>query len=1434
MPCSRTTRSRSARQKSAGSLSSSRLRGLLSARSVFMTVLDHKAVREATATASPARGRRARTAIMLDQPRVSVLLLVLLLGAAAAACGGESGGSPVCGNGKLDPGEQCDDGNAASGDGCSESCRAEVKPGVCGNGKLEPGEQCDDGNTEGGDGCSASCQAEPGACGNGKTEPPEECDDGNTEDGDGCSAGCQIEPGVCGNGKLEAPEQCDDGNTENGDGCSASCQLEPHECGNGKAEPTEECDDGNDEPWDGCESDCTLSPDAVDCAILAPLPEGVCKVTPAAGQDLVLRGDVLAKHTILQGGTVVVSPKSGKITCAGCDCAAQAQGQTEILCPTGVISPGLINAHDHITYAHDFPYVDTGERYEHRHDWRLGGCNHNEIPSKGGASKDQIRWGELRFLLGGATSTVGSGCATGLLRNLDKSDNDGCQEGLGQPLVHYSTFPLDDSNGTKLAYGCGYGFADTAADIANWDSYVPHIAEGIDVYARNEFVCTASMDGGGQDLLEPQSAYIHGVGLTSLDYARMAAEGTRLIWSPRSNVTLYGNTAIVTAAARLGVRIALGTDWIPSGSMSMQRELACAGELNQQYYDGFFSDRELWQMVTLRGAEVAAVDDVLGALKAGLVADIAVFDGAKHPGYRAAIEAGAAQVALVLRGGKVLYGDAAVVLALPGTASCDALDACGTQKRLCLKDDIGEGLAELTASVGKVFPAFFCGPPEGEPSCQPMRPVSVKGSTVYSGEPAADDLDGDGVPNDVDNCPKVFNPVRPLDHLLQVDFDFDGVGDACDPCPLNPNTDECLPFDPNDVDADGVPNDKDNCPEVPDNDQLDDDGDGIGNVCDGCPKFANPGGLACPTTIYAIKSAAVLGPVALENALVTGCAGGQGFFVQVKLGDPGYAGAEHSGLYVHHPSVVCGGNAPTLKPGDRVTLQPAVVADFYGQTQLKQATVTVVSSKGEAPPDPVLVTAVEAGPKCPTALEGALVRVANVVVTDDAPKPGAGDKEPTGEFEVDGALRVDNLLYELQPLPAKSVTFKSITGALVYRNNRSKLEPRSAEDYVFGPPQLVAFAPAKSFARAGLFGKPTIPVPLAVTLSQAPMQDVFVAIASGDPAKLLALDSGKGPGITVPKGQAGAEVLLDAFAASPGVTLTATLDATSLQVAVRVLDPAEQPKVASLEPASAKLKPGEQLAMTVSLDIPATTPGGSLVLLGLAPGSFGKVPQSVLVPADKLGAGFTFEALLLAGDELVTAALGQSQASASISIGAPGLVLNELDYDCVGDDNDELAEILNVSGSPIDLKGKSLVLVNGANDTEYGRIALGPAGTLAPGQFLVVGSKTLLPKVPGSALTIALGAAKDNIQNGAPDAIGILDEQKGKLLDALSYEGSVTKGNVNGVGPLSFVEGAACKASDSNATPGSLIRWPNGSDTDDAATDWAFTGTLTPGAVNVP
>ena len=163
-----------------------------------------------------------------------------------------------CGDGELNGDEECDDGNTASGDGCSATCIEEF----CGDGTVNGGEECDDGNRIDGDGCSSSCAAE--YCGDGVVnDTDEECDDGNDVGGDGCNASCAAE--YCGDGVVNngGTETCDDGNNVDGDGCSASCVAEY--CGDGVVNDTgEECDAdaGRLSCATGvCADDCTCVPE---------------------------------------------------------------------------------------------------------------------------------------------------------------------------------------------------------------------------------------------------------------------------------------------------------------------------------------------------------------------------------------------------------------------------------------------------------------------------------------------------------------------------------------------------------------------------------------------------------------------------------------------------------------------------------------------------------------------------------------------------------------------------------------------------------------------------------------------------------------------------------------------------------------------------------------------------------------------------------------------------------------------------------------------------------------------------------------------------------------------------------------------------------------------------------------------------------------------
>ncbi|MCA9666218.1 MAG: amidohydrolase family protein [Myxococcales bacterium] len=581
-----------------------------------------------------------------------------------------------------------------------------------------------------------------------------------------------------------------------------------------------------------------------------PIPAasaGTCEVTAqgsAAGVVLFRGTLLLADGKVLENGHLLI--KDEGIVCAACDCSGEADFASAkvVSCKDGVISAGLINPHDHLSAALASPKAPkAGVIYDHRQEWRRGANNKPSISTgsskaASGNTDDVYWWGELRMLMGGATSIAGVEGAAGLLRNPDINEN---REGLTEKQTWNPTFIFDDFQGavrTDCTY-TGYPNIDRAKTEHAW---VPHVAEGTNDQAANEFRCLSGSPGGVYGLL-PNAAFVHAMALTAGDIALMASEGTAMIWNPRSNISLYGMTADVLQMKRAGVVVGLGTDWMYSGSMNLLRELKCADYFNKTHLAGGLNDLDLWRMSTVNAAITLRLEQRIGRLAAGLAADIAIFNGATNKHHRAVIAAESADVVLVMRGGTAIYGDAKLLEDL-GKGSCDSVDVCSSQKRVCVAEQIGKDLAKLTADVGSnAYKLFECGTPPGELSCVPARPGEYDG-------PTATDKDGDGVDDSTDNCPSVFNPVRPMDNGKQADADGDGVGDACDPCPLEKDATNCKGPNPSDRDGDGVPNDQDNCPNVANKDQADGDGDNIGDACDGCPTEA---GAVCSLLIKEIN-----------------------------------------------------------------------------------------------------------------------------------------------------------------------------------------------------------------------------------------------------------------------------------------------------------------------------------------------------------------------------------------------------------------------------------------------------------------------------------------------------------------------------------------------------------------------------------------------------
>ena len=1176
----------------------------------------------------------------------------------------------------------------------------------------------------------------------------------------------------------------------------------------------------------GGADNCSSDPAPAACPGLQPRP-----CTPRVGTNgaTLVRGTVVTPDEVICDGEVLFDRGSHRIACVAPDCSGDAlAGDASVVCGDLVL-PGIIDPHDHMSFNTLPKWHHEGPTFTARGQW--GGRVADDMYDAMMGPTDGIaaRYSELRLLMAGTTAvhkSQGADSCEGGPRNLDRGED---SNHLG-----YS-----DDDFTE----CIFPLRDNCSDAPNYPErrkiparrYVAHVSEGTDAATHDEFDAFAE---GGQ--LGEKTTVVHCVSCDGAQLTQLRGAGAGLVWSPQSNIELYGQTTDVPTALRMGIPVSIGPDWTPSGAMNQLAELKCAAYVSENYFGGAIDARALLRMVTRDAAITMGVADLVGTLSPGKTADVLVLSGDRTRPYDSILAATNREVAAVFIGGVAQYGNADALDANNSANDlCETVEVCGEQKRICVKTQAGaadngdEGdwakfslqdhidylernISSKPGANGEFAYAYNLYPLF---ECEPVFNCDL-GNSRISGDRTADDSDGDGKANAEDNCPEVFNPG-------QGDLDDDQRGDSCDTCPWSAVDCPCRVPLAGDRDGDGAGDAEDNCPDNANPDQADQDADSVGDACDFCPQ--NPSADGCPTDIYTIKRGGV---PAATSVLVTGIVTAvvpmnENFFLQVPTTDPAYAGADFSGLFVFMGNA--GVAAPPPAVGD-VVIVAGKINDFFGQKQLANLTrIDTLSRESERPaPEAVDPAAVATDGARAAALEGVRVCVADVDVTDANPMPGAGDRDPINEFVVTGELRVNDLMYLRTPLPAVGEHFNSLCGVLRFANGNSKLEPTGPADLSQGPVTVTAVTPADTIVRVGQTGVPvnTLGLLLRVELSgPAGEGGEPVTVTSADPAA-LAIDGA----VVVAAGETSAQIRVRALAPSAGVAVRAEIVGRGEATAqVRVIAADAPPTTLSLTPDTQQIPVSGSGNLRVLIDLPAPA-GGETVTLSAEPAVL-SLPVSVLIPEGAVAADFQVGAGDAPAMSRVTARLGALSATAAIDVvaggGGRGLVVNEINYDMGGTEDHEFIEIYNAGNAAVALAGWRVELVNGRDNGVYGAYELDTAGPaqLAPGAYLLVADEALA--VPAGVAVIRLPSASNqnhNIENGDPDGVRLIDGANPDApVDGISYGGPMP-----GTG-----EGASSAPDDPNDDAGGSIgRCPNGLDTDDNAADVTLNAEGSPGVAN--
>lgn len=372
-------------------------------------------------------------------------------------------------------------------------------------------------------------------------------------------------------------------------------------------------------------------------------------IDPDKGPTYALEGRVVtmnAAFEVLARGVVYVS--KGAIAAVLPAGAPRPVGfETAPLLATGAtLYPGLIDLHNHLPYD-VIPLWAVPGLFTNRDKWTEPAEYRRDVtgPMKvlgttPGLMEAVVRYVEGKCLLGGTTTSQGITLSSnmgsrryyrGVVRNVEQTG----EAALAEARTHVADVEAEDA--AKFV---------TALERAR--CMLLHLAEGTDDEARSHFLDLMLPD--GTWAIRRSLAGIHATALRRADFDVMAAAGAAIVWSPLSNLLLYGRTTDIAAARAAGVRIAMGPDWSPSGSKNLLGELKVA-RLVAAEAGGVLSDREIVAMATRAAAEVVGWEACIGSLEAGKRADIVAIAGSKGDPYDHLLRAWEADVALVVVNG---------------------------------------------------------------------------------------------------------------------------------------------------------------------------------------------------------------------------------------------------------------------------------------------------------------------------------------------------------------------------------------------------------------------------------------------------------------------------------------------------------------------------------------------------------------------------------------------------------------------------------------------------------------------------------------------------------------------------------------------------------------------------------------------------------------
>lgn len=222
-----------------------------------------------------------------------------------------------------------------------------------------------------------------------------------------------------------------------------------------------------------------------------------------------------------------------------------------------------------------------------------------------------------------------------------------------------------EASSYDLKWGDGIEIEHERAVKNNWP-FITHLAEGFDEESMNAIDTLESLK-----VLDDHCLFIHCIGFSDADIVKAAKAGVSISWCPASNMFMFNVTCKVRKFLEAGINLTIGTDSTHTGSINLFSEMQYARYLYQKLYNEELSARTLFEMVTINAARAFRMQDKIGSLDEGKIADILVLKAKTEDPYENLAGASMSDIQLLTIGGKPVYGNMRFIELLGGAVPED-------------------------------------------------------------------------------------------------------------------------------------------------------------------------------------------------------------------------------------------------------------------------------------------------------------------------------------------------------------------------------------------------------------------------------------------------------------------------------------------------------------------------------------------------------------------------------------------------------------------------------------------------------------------------------------------------------------------------------------------------------------------------------------------